>query len=89
MVLLMVLTLSFSKALSVFFMIPMALGVLMLLFSLKLTGMMLLSKHLNMNLMVFKVCHFLLTSFPFSPMFYTFLTILLMYIEMDVSLSVW
>ena len=47
MVLFMVLILSFNNALSVFLMILMALGVLMLLLSLKLTGMMLLSRHLK------------------------------------------
>ena len=38
--------------------------------------------------MIIKVCHFLLASFPFLPKFYTFLTILLTYVERDGSLSV-
>ena len=90
MVLLMVLTLSFSKAFSVFLMILKALGVLMLPLSLKLTGMMLLSRHLNENLLWFlKSAILFLDSYPFSHVFDTFLSILLAYIEMNVSLSVW
>ena len=51
-VLLMVLILPFNNALSVFLVILMALGVLILLLSLKLTGM-LLSRHLRVNLLWF------------------------------------
>ena len=53
MVLFMALILSFNNNLSVFLIMLIALGVLVLLLSLKLTGMMLISRHLRVNLLWF------------------------------------
>ena len=88
-VLFILLTLSFNSAFSAFLIMYLPLGVLMLLFSCTLTGIMLLLRHLNVNcLWFFKVGHFQLNFFPSSQYFNLFFTIFWYHMCMDVSHSV-